>query len=100
MRNAVSERNLLTRLKDQLLQPKIDEQLLQDAISRARQQQPVPVLWLLGKTQSGKTSLIRTLTGSPDADIGNGFRPCTRTARFYDFPADVPVALSGYARPG
>lgn len=87
----MSERNLLSRLKDQLLQPKIDEQLLQDAIHHARQQQPVPVLWLLGKTQSGKTSLIRTLTGSPDADIGNGFRPCTRTARFYDFPADVPV---------
>ncbi len=87
----MSERNPLNRLKNLLLQPKIDEQLLQDAIAQARQQQPVPVLWLLGKTQSGKTSLIRTLTGSPDAEIGNGFRPCTRTARFYDFPTNVPV---------
>lgn len=87
----MSERNPFTRLKNLLLQPKIDEQLLQDAIAKAREQQPVPVLWLVGKTQSGKTSLIRTLTGSPDAEIGNGFRPCTRTARFYDFPSDVPV---------
>lgn len=87
----MSESNPLTRLKNLLLQPKIDEQRLQDAIEQARQQQPAPVLWLLGKTQAGKTSLIRTLTGSPDAEIGNGFRPCTRTARFYDFPAEVPV---------
>lgn len=87
----MSERNPLTRLKNLLLQPKIDEQLLQDALAQARQRQAVPVLWLVGKTQSGKTSLIRTLTGSHDAEIGNGFRPCTRTARFFDFPADVPV---------
>lgn len=87
----MNERNPFTRLKNLLLQPKIDDQLLQEAISRARQQQSVPVLWLLGKTQAGKTSLIRTLTGTTDAEIGNGFRPCTRTARFYDFPADVPV---------
>ena len=51
----------------------------------------MPVLWLLGKTQAGKTSMIRALTGSEAAEIGNGFQPCTRSSRFYDFPADVPV---------
>ena len=52
---------------------------------------PVPVLWLLGKTQAGKTSIIRALTGSVQAEIGNGFQPCTRTARIYDFPAGTPL---------
>ncbi len=64
---------------------------LNEALRRARAAQPPPVVWLLGKTQSGKTSIIRSLTGSPDAEIGNGFQSCTRTARFYDHPADAPV---------
>lgn len=50
-----------------------------------------PVVWLLGKVQSGKTSIVRAITGHPDAEIGQGFKPCTRTARVFDFPQDVPV---------
>jgi uncharacterized protein (DUF697 family)/predicted GTPase len=54
---------------------------------------PIPCLWLLGKTGSGKTSIIRYLTGAPDAEIGRGFRPETRHSRIYSFPdATVPVA--------
>jgi uncharacterized protein (DUF697 family)/uncharacterized tellurite resistance protein B-like protein len=52
---------------------------------------PLPVVWLLGKTGAGKTSLIRSMTGATVAEIGNGFEPCTRTASAYDFPADLPV---------
>ncbi|MEQ1815992.1 MAG: DUF697 domain-containing protein, partial [Nitrosomonas sp.] len=33
----------------------------------------------------------RALTGSAAAEIGNGFQPCTRNSRFYDFPADIPI---------
>ena len=68
-----------------------DEAALDETLRRARAAQPPPVVWLLGKTQSGKTSIIRSLTGSPNAVIGNGFQSCTRTARFYDHPADAPV---------
>jgi len=50
-----------------------------------------PIVWLLGKVQSGKTSIIRAITDSSDAAIGDGFRPCTRTARLYEFPSDMPV---------
>lgn len=50
-----------------------------------------PVVWLLGKVQSGKTSVIRSITESSDAEIGDGFRPCTRTSRLYAFPPDMPV---------
>ncbi len=50
---------------------------------------PLPVLWLLGKTGAGKSSIVRALTG--EAQVGDGFAPCTRTARAFDFPADHPV---------
>ncbi len=50
-----------------------------------------PVVWLLGKVQSGKTSIVRALTHATDAEIGNGFRPCTRTARVFDFPIGAPI---------
>lgn len=61
-------------------------------LAELRAKVPAPVFWLFGKTQSGKTSLVRYLTGAEDAAIGTGFRPCTRTSRTYPFPtADVPV---------
>lgn len=47
-----------------------------------------PVFWLFGKTQSGKTSVVKYLTGATDAEIGEGFQPCTRTTRRYAFPED------------
>ncbi|SFC85802.1 YcjF family protein [Tropicimonas isoalkanivorans] len=51
----------------------------------------LPVVWLLGKTGAGKTSLVRALTEQTDAEIGNGFQPCTRSAKSYDFPPDGPL---------
>jgi uncharacterized protein (DUF697 family) len=50
-----------------------------------------PTVWLLGKVQAGKTSIVHAITGHPDAEIGRGYKPCTRTARVFDFPDDVPV---------
>ncbi len=56
------------------------------------EQTPVPVFWLFGKTGSGKSSIVRSLTGATSAEIGNGFRPQTRTSAEYDFPsAEQPV---------
>ncbi|MER2513706.1 MAG: DUF697 domain-containing protein [Nitrosomonas ureae] len=79
------------QLRTALLEPRVDENLLEASLREARIKMPVPVLWLLGKTQAGKTSIIRALTGSAAAEIGNGFQPCTRNSRFYDFPADIPL---------
>src|SRR5262245_32292976 len=53
--------------------------------------QLAPVVWLIGKVQSGKTSIIRALTGASDAEIGAGFRACTKTARIFDFPPEAPI---------
>ncbi len=49
-------------------------------------QAPIPVIWLFGKTGSGKSSLIRYLTGATEAEIGNGFQPQTQHTRQYSFP--------------
>lgn len=51
----------------------------------------VPVIWLLGKTGAGKSSLIRALTGLDAVELGNGFRSCTRTAKSFDFPDEEPL---------
>jgi uncharacterized protein (DUF697 family) len=65
---------------------------LDATLADLRSKTPAPVLWLLGKTQSGKTSIIHYLTGADDAAIGSGFRPCTRTSRRYQFPSvDAPL---------
>lgn len=58
----------------------------QKRLEELRRKEPVPVFWLFGKTQSGKTTVVRYLTGATDAEIGSGFQPCTRFSRKYDFP--------------
>lgn len=65
---------------------------LEATLAELRTKTPAPVFWLLGKTQSGKTSIVRYLTGAEEATIGSGFRPCTKTSRLYQFPtADAPL---------
>src|SRR5262249_19038689 len=51
-------------------------------------QPPIPYLWLFGKTGSGKTSIIHSLTGAENAVIGKGFRPQTPAAQLFSFPDD------------
>jgi len=51
----------------------------------------LPMIWLLGRTGAGKSSLIRALTGLTAAQVGNGFEPCTRTADMFNFPESLPV---------
>jgi ribosome-interacting GTPase 1 len=37
-----------------------------------------PVVWLVGRVQAGKSSIIQALTGCDEAEIGNGFKACSR----------------------
>ncbi|MFO0936653.1 MAG: DUF697 domain-containing protein [Gemmataceae bacterium] len=68
--------------------PEAIEKLLADVRAKA----PAPTFWLFGKTQSGKSSIIKYLTGVDDAMVGEGFRPCTLTTQMYPFPsADTPL---------
>jgi|LNFM01.1.fsa_nt_gb uncharacterized protein (DUF697 family) len=50
-----------------------------------------PIVWMLGKVQSGKSSIVAAITGATAAEVGSGFRPCTRTARVFDFPVEAPA---------
>src|ERR1700722_4683418 len=77
-----------------LFSPSIDEGDLRHHLDELRQRVPVPVFWLLGKTQSGKTSLIRYLTGADRAEIGKGFQPCTRFSSRYCFPSEQAPLLT------
>jgi len=83
--NALS-RYLWRKWTGRILAPHLPEAELNARLLEVRQHLPTPVFWLLGKAQSGKTSLVRVLSGSSLAEIGNGFQPCTRSARFFDFP--------------
>jgi uncharacterized protein (DUF697 family)/predicted GTPase len=58
---------------------------------KARAMQAAPILWMLGKVQSGKSSIVQRLTGATEAEVGEGFRPMTKTARIFDFPPEAPV---------
>lgn len=81
-------RNIAARIYRYVINPPSDEEL-----KRAWQQSELklPVIWLLGKTGSGKSTLIQALTGQSRAEIGNGFMPCTRVSRFYDYPPEQPI---------
>lgn len=50
-----------------------------------------PIIWLLGKVQSGKSSIVQRLTGASAIEIGESFRPMTRTAAVFDFPGEAPL---------
>ena len=61
-------------------------------IEHLRQKAPIPAIWLFGKTGSGKSSIIKYLTGAESTAIGEGYRPMTKTSRSFDFPdSDEPL---------
>jgi uncharacterized protein (DUF697 family) len=82
---------MLTNLR-RLFSTRERDARLQERLEQLRQRTPVPVFWLFGRTQSGKTTLVKYLTGAADAEVGAGFQPCTRFSRQYEFPtAEAPL---------
>jgi uncharacterized protein (DUF697 family) len=61
------------------------------AFVRQRALATAPVVWLVGKTGSGKSSIVATVTGDERARIGSGYAPCTRASVGFDFPPEAPV---------
>src|SRR5262245_53617767 len=78
----------------QLFSPRVQEEELRQHMEQLIQKAPVPVFWLLGRTQSGKTTVIRYLTGAERAEIGRGFQPCTRFSDRYRFPTELAPLLT------
>jgi uncharacterized protein (DUF697 family) len=77
-----------------LFSSKVRDEQLHHHLERLRERLPVPLLWLFGKTQSGKTSVVKFLTRADAAEIGQGFRPCTRFSRLYEFPTQEAPLLT------
>jgi uncharacterized protein (DUF697 family) len=77
-----------SKLYEHIINPPAD-----DALTRAAELagKSLPTIWLLGKTGAGKTSIVQHLTGNTRAEIGNGYRPCTKTSSFYDYPEEFPI---------
>ncbi|CAN0468598.1 unnamed protein product, partial [Phaeothamnion confervicola] len=69
-----------------VIAPQRDPSVDADIAARA-----TAVVWMIGKVQSGKSSIVRALTGASEAEVGHGFKACTPTARIFDFPAQAPV---------
>jgi uncharacterized protein (DUF697 family) len=77
------------RIRDAVLAP--EAIATSDEEVAALASQAAPVIWLLGKVQSGKSSIVRALTGAAAAEIGLGYKPCTKTAAIFDFPPEAPA---------
>lgn len=58
---------------------------------RRRATDEAPIVWLIGKTGAGKSSIVAAITGDSRAEIGNGFKPCTKSSAIYDWPAEAPI---------
>ncbi|QDT31646.1 GTPase family protein [Thalassoglobus polymorphus] len=73
-------------------QPFDDDEYLK-AKNSVLEKAPIPVLWLFGKTGSGKSSVIRELTGVESVEIGSGYRPQTQYSSLYAFPNESEPIL-------
>lgn len=74
--------------------PSLSDEEIKQHLDRWRALAPTPVFWLFGKTQSGKSSIVKFMTGAEKAEIGKGFMPCTRFSSRYVFPSEQAPLLS------
>jgi uncharacterized protein (DUF697 family)/predicted GTPase len=72
----------------------INEAQFTEILERVRSELPTTEAVLIGKPQSGKSSIVRGLTGVSAEIIGQGFRPHTQHTERYAYPsADLPLLI-------
>ena len=70
----------------------VDEVRLREILQQVRSDLPTTEAILIGKPQSGKSSIVRALTGVSSDIIGPGFRPHTQHTSRYAYPnEDLPL---------
>src|SRR6476619_1286857 len=74
--------------------PSLSDEDLKQHLDRWKALAPTPVFWLFGKTQSGKSSIVKFITGAEKAEIGKGYKPCTRFSSRFDFPSEQAPLMS------
>ncbi len=96
--------NTTTRLKqviplDELAQTalkwfSVSEDKIAEILVTVRSQLPTTEALLIGKTQAGKSSIVRGLTGVSGEIIGQGFRPHTQHTERYAYPSsELPLLI-------
>ncbi len=64
----------------------VDEVKLREILEQVRSELPTTEAILIGKPQTGKSSVVRALTGGDAALVGQGFRPHTQHTSRYAYP--------------
>ncbi len=73
---------------------KVDEAEIATVLAQVRSQLPTTEVILIGKPQTGKSSIVRGMTGVSATIIGQGYRPHTQHTQRYNFPADdLPLLI-------
>jgi uncharacterized protein (DUF697 family)/predicted GTPase len=68
---------------------KVDEAEVAKILEQVRQSLPTTEAILVGKPQTGKSSIVRGLTGVSGDIVGQGYRPHTQHTQRYNFPTDA-----------
>lgn len=63
----------------------------QNASSEPQARNRAPLIWLLGKTGAGKSSIAAVLAGAPPRIVGEGFYPTTQRSTVFAFPQEEPA---------
>ena len=72
----------------------VDDAQVANILEKIKAELPTTEAWLIGKPQSGKSSVVRGLTGVSTDIIGQGFRPHTQHTQRYAYPsAELPLLL-------
>lgn len=72
----------------------VDEAKLSQLLDEVRTALPTTEVLLIGKPQTGKSSVIRGLTGISAEVVGQGFRPHTTHTQRYNYPTDdLPLLI-------
>ena len=70
----------------------VDEERLREILEQVRSELPTTEAILMGKPQTGKSSVVRALTGGDATMVGQGFRPHTQHTTRYAYPnEDLPL---------
>ncbi len=72
----------------------VDEAQVAEILAKVRAELPTTEAILIGKPQTGKSSIVRGLTGVSPEIIGQGFRPHTQHTQRYAYPSDdLPLLI-------
>ena len=66
----------------------VSETEIAQILAKVRAQLPTTEAFLIGKPQTGKSSIVRGLTGVSAEIVGQGFRPHTQNTQRYNYPCD------------